>query len=76
MGQLAFVAVVLVAWTALRALPLEWPRRLAYVPAYGIGSLAAFWFYGAFGDPRGQAPNQSSHALARDAVTLLAKGTS
>jgi hydrogenase/urease accessory protein HupE len=44
-GQLAFVGVVLVAWAAVRALPVHWPSRAAYVPAYAMGTLAAFWFF-------------------------------
>jgi hydrogenase/urease accessory protein HupE len=44
-GQLAFVGVVLAVWAALRALPVRWPSRVAYVPAYAIGTLAAFWFF-------------------------------
>lgn len=42
-GQLAFVAAVLVLRRGLRALPVPWPARAAYAPAYLIGSLAAFW---------------------------------
>lgn len=45
LGQLAFVAVVLVAWAALRRVPVRWPRWVTYSPAYLIGSLAAFWFF-------------------------------
>src|SRR5215831_12643877 len=44
-GQLAFVGVVLATWAGLRALPVRWPRSTAYVPAYAIGTLAAFWFF-------------------------------
>jgi len=43
-GQLLFVAVVLALRSGLRALPLRWPAPLTYVPAYAMGSLAAFWF--------------------------------
>ena len=45
LGQLLFVAAVVLAWVALRRLALPWPRWSVYVPAYGIGSLAAFWFF-------------------------------
>ncbi|MEM7137863.1 MAG: HupE/UreJ family protein [Myxococcota bacterium] len=45
LGQLAFVAVVMLVWTALRALPWSWPKWVAYAPAYLIGCLAAFWFF-------------------------------
>jgi hypothetical protein len=42
-GQLLFVAVVLAARAALGALPTRWIEAGARVPAYAIGSLAAFW---------------------------------
>ena len=45
-GQLAFVGVVLVALLLLRMIPLRWPMqsfRPIHIPAYFIGSLAAFW---------------------------------
>ncbi len=45
LGQLAFVAVVLLIGAALRALPVPWPRWSAAVPAYGIGSAAVYWFF-------------------------------
>lgn len=44
-GQLLFVAVVLLFLLALRRLPLRWPRPAAYVPAYTMGTFAAFWFF-------------------------------
>lgn len=44
LGQLAFVAVVLAAMVALRALPVPWPRWAPALPAYAIGSLAVYWF--------------------------------
>jgi HupE / UreJ protein len=44
LGQLAFVAVVLVAMATLRRLPVRWPRWAPALPAYGIGSLAIYWF--------------------------------
>ncbi|MEE8524145.1 MAG: HupE/UreJ family protein [Thermoanaerobaculia bacterium] len=44
LGQLAFVAVVLLVTAALKALPVRWPRGSAVMPAYGIGSLAVYWF--------------------------------
>jgi hydrogenase/urease accessory protein HupE len=43
LGQLAFVAAVLLTRPALRALSLRGPAWLARAPAYGIGSLAAWW---------------------------------
>ena len=45
LGQLAFVALVLLGWVLLRRFPLHWPQWAPYVPAYGIGSLAAYWFF-------------------------------
>lgn len=45
-GQLAFVAGVLaILWAGRRALAAP-PRWLSDVPAYAIGSLAAFWLIG------------------------------
>ena len=43
LGQLAFVAVVLAVGMAIRRLPTAMPRWAALVPAYFIGTLAAFW---------------------------------
>ena len=43
LGQLGFVAVVLVLGAVLRALPLRWPKTAAALPAYGIGSFAIYW---------------------------------
>jgi hydrogenase/urease accessory protein HupE len=42
-GQLTFVAVVLLLWRALRRLSLEWPAPARLLPAYLVGSLGAFW---------------------------------
>ena len=44
-GQLVFVGVVLAVWAGVRALPVRWPPPAAYVPAYAMGTLAAFWFF-------------------------------
>jgi hypothetical protein len=43
-GQLMFVAAALCVIWILKRLPLEWPRWSTQIPAYTIGSLAAFWF--------------------------------
>ncbi len=43
-GQLLFVAAALCVIWILKRLPLEWPRWSTQIPAYTIGSLAAFWF--------------------------------
>src|SRR5262249_24560958 len=45
LGQLCFVGVVVLARTALRALPWHWPQARAFVPAYVIGTLAVFWVF-------------------------------
>jgi hypothetical protein len=42
-GQLLFVALVLALGWALRQLQVSWPRWAAPLPAYAIGTLAAFW---------------------------------
>jgi len=55
LGQLAFVALVLVTWAAVRAVPFEWPRWASRVPAYGIGTLAAYWFFERAADTLGGA---------------------
>jgi HupE / UreJ protein len=44
LGQLAFVAVVLLAIAALQSIPRRWPDWAGAIPAYGIGSLAIYWF--------------------------------
>ncbi len=44
LGQLAFVAAVLLLTAGLRRVPVAWPRWARAVPAYGIGAMAAFWF--------------------------------
>ena len=44
LGQLAFVALVLLATLALRRLRPSWPRALEALPAYSIGTMAAYWF--------------------------------
>lgn len=47
-GQLAFVAVVLMLIWAHRTVAAELPRWSQPVPAYAIGSLATYWFIGRF----------------------------
>lgn len=42
-GQLAFVAVVLVLIQRLRKLDVQWPSWTPLIPGYVIGSVAAFW---------------------------------
>jgi len=43
-GQLMFVAGVLVVTWMIKKAKLKWPVWVEHVPAYSIGSLAAFWF--------------------------------
>lgn len=43
LGQLLFIAVILVIVAISRRMRGEWPAWLRQAPAYGIGSLAAFW---------------------------------
>ena len=43
-GQLIFVAIVLLVAALLRRLPWSWPRWSTAVPAYSIGAMAIFWF--------------------------------
>jgi len=43
-GQLMFVAGVLVVTWMVKQLKFRWPAWVEHVPAYAIGSLAAFWF--------------------------------
>lgn len=44
LGQLMFVALILVLVMLLRKVRTEWPDWARQVPAYGIGSIASFWF--------------------------------
>ena len=41
LGQLAFIAAVILAWAVLKR--ISWPKWAWRVPVYSIGSLAAFW---------------------------------
>jgi len=42
-GQLAFVALILLLARAFKVLEVHWPRPVALLPAYVVGSLGAFW---------------------------------
>lgn len=42
-GQLAFVALVLLLARAFAVLRVRWPASMALAPAYVVGSLGAFW---------------------------------
>jgi len=43
-GQLMFVAAVVVAQLFIQKIKVQWPAWAEQMPAYAIGSLAAFWF--------------------------------
>jgi hydrogenase/urease accessory protein HupE len=43
-GQLMFVAGVLAVTWLIQKMKLRWPVWVEHMPAYAIGSLAAFWF--------------------------------
>ena len=42
-GQLSFVALVLLLERAFRILQVRWPRWAEALPGYAVGSLGAFW---------------------------------
>lgn len=44
LGQLLFIAAVLALLAVARKVRIEWPAWARQLPAYGIGSIAAFWF--------------------------------
>lgn len=44
LGQLMFIAAVLVLLALVRNLRSDWPAWARQLPAYGIGAIAAFWF--------------------------------
>ena len=41
--RVELVAGILVARSTLAAIPIRWPRVAAQIPAYAIGTFAAFW---------------------------------
>ena len=43
LGQLGFVAVVLAMECSFRALKVRWPRWVAALPGYAVGTAGAFW---------------------------------
>jgi hydrogenase/urease accessory protein HupE len=43
LGQIAFVLLVILLERAFRVLRIEWPRPVAALPGYVVGSLGAFW---------------------------------
>ena len=42
-GQLSFVALILLLERAFRILEVQWPRWAKAIPGYTVGSLGAFW---------------------------------
>ena len=42
-GQLAFVALILLLVHAFNVIDMRWPRWVEWAPAYVVGSLGAFW---------------------------------
>jgi hydrogenase/urease accessory protein HupE len=42
-GQLGFVALVLLLEQSFKVLEISWPRAVEMLPAYSVGSLGAFW---------------------------------
>ena len=46
LGQLLFIAMILVLMLLLQRLRRDWPSWSRQLPAYGIGGLAAFWLIG------------------------------
>jgi hydrogenase/urease accessory protein HupE len=42
-GQLGFVILILLLERAYRILEIRWPRPIALLPGYTVGSLGAFW---------------------------------
>jgi hydrogenase/urease accessory protein HupE len=43
LGQLAFIAAVVLVWAALRNTVRDWQQRLLPVPVYVLGTLSAMW---------------------------------
>ncbi|MDX1559098.1 MAG: HupE/UreJ family protein [Marinobacter sp.] len=43
LGQLTFVALILLSYRAMRVLDFRWPRWVELGPAYTIGTLGAYW---------------------------------
>jgi hypothetical protein len=42
-GQIGFVVVIILLERAFRTLEIEWPRVVAALPGYAVGSLGAYW---------------------------------
>jgi hypothetical protein len=42
-GQVIFVALVLLLLRAFRILEIQWPQPISFLPGYVVGSLGAYW---------------------------------
>ncbi|HEU4936147.1 MAG TPA: HupE/UreJ family protein [Vicinamibacterales bacterium] len=42
-GQVGFVALIILLERAFRTLEIEWPQLIEALPGYAVGSLGAFW---------------------------------
>jgi hypothetical protein len=42
-GQIAFVVLIVLLERSFRQLQIRWPRRVAALPGYTVGTLGAFW---------------------------------
>jgi len=45
LGQLLFIAAIMCLLIVVRKLRIGWPLWVRQVPAYGVGGIAAFWFF-------------------------------
>jgi len=43
LGQVAFVLLVVLLERSFRVLAVRWPRPVAHLPGYAVGSLGAYW---------------------------------
>ena len=43
LGQLGFVALILIVLQSLKKIELRWPRWVEVLPGYTVGSLGAYW---------------------------------
>jgi len=43
LGQIAFVVLIVLLERAFRTLEIRWPRLVAALPGYAVGSLGAYW---------------------------------
>jgi len=43
MGQISFVLLILLLTRSFRKLEIAWPRPIAALPGYAVGSLGAYW---------------------------------